>query len=282
MARFCNGCGTEFTADPEVTRAEPAADQTDPFASWYQREGPESGQGTDTNWQPTQTVQGRPDPAAGDPPSPYPPSPPFPPGPPPTPANRGNGGKGLFIAVAVVVVLAAGGGAYALAASLGKHPSAQPPPQPSSSATSGSSPQTPTPSAAPSLVAIAPGVTANAEPQVETVLSHYFHGINTHNYSEYASTLNAAELAAQPPSKFESGYSSTTDSGMTLTNLSGNGNGGLTATVSFTSHQSPAHSVDNSSCNAWTLNFYLVPDGTGNGYLIGPQPSGYRPTYSDC
>ena len=62
---------------------------------------------------------------------------------------------------------------------------------------------------------------------------------------------------------------------MTLTRLASNGGGGLIATVTFTSHQSPAQSVDHSACNAWTLNLYLVPQGTG--YLIGPAPSGYQP-----
>ena len=72
----------------------------------------------------------------------------------------------------------------------------------------------------------------------------------------------------------------TTDSAMTLTTLAGGGAGGLVATVTFTSHQSPAQSVDHSACNTWTLNFYLVPQATG--YLIGPAPSGYSPSYSDC
>jgi hypothetical protein len=123
-------------------------------------------------------------------------------------------------------------------------------------------------------------VTAGAAgPQVETLLSHYFRGINTHSYAEYSSTLTPENLAKQPESEFNSGYSSTTDSGMTLTSLSDNG-GGLTATVTFTSRQAPAQSVDRSACNAWTLNLYLVPQGSG--YLIGPAPSGYQPTYSDC
>jgi hypothetical protein len=130
-------------------------------------------------------------------------------------------------------------------------------------------------------VAISPDVQAGtAEPQVETLLSHYFNGINTHSYQEYASTLTAAQLANQPRSKFESGYSSTTDSAMTLTSLSDTGNGGLTATVTFTSRQSPSQSVDNSACNAWTLNLFLLPEGTG--YLIGPAPPGYQPNHSDC
>ena len=319
-ARFCGGCGAEFSdstdspdaqeapshdatsldLDPGVTRVEPPAAQTDPFASWYQQEAPPVRQGADTNWQPTQTVQATPTEAAGHFPPSYPPQvpppPPFSPGPPAPPPTRGSAGKGLFITVAVVVVLAAGGGAYALAASLGKHHNAQSPTQPTVSASTpatGTSPTvsssaapstaSPSPTASPtlSLVAISPDVQAGtAGPQVETLLSHYFHGINTHNYQEYASTLNAAQLAKQPQSQFESGYSSTTDSGMTLTSLSDSGNGGLTATVAFTSRQSPSQSVDKSSCNAWTLNLYLVPQGSG--YLIGPAPAGYQPNYSDC
>jgi hypothetical protein len=130
-------------------------------------------------------------------------------------------------------------------------------------------------------VAIGSGVTSSAaEPQVETLLSHYFHGINTRDYAEYASTLNPAQQAKQSQSKFSSGYSTTTDSAMTLTSLASDGAGGLVATVTFTSRQAPAQSVDNSACNDWTLNFYLVPQGTG--YLIGPAPSGYQPSHSDC
>ena len=319
-ARFCGGCGAEFgdpgadpdaqgppsheatrlDVDPGDTRVEPPAAQTDPFASWYQREAPAVRQETDSNWQPTRTVQAAPTQAAGHLPPSYPPQvpppPPFPSGPPASPPRRNSGGKGLFIAVAVVVVLAAGGGAYALATSLGKHPNAQSPTPPAASASTpaaGTSPATgssaapsttgssPTPSPTLSLVAISPDVQAGtAEPQVETLLSHYFNGINTHDYQEYASTLNAAQRANQPQSKFESGYSSTTDSAMTLTSLSDSGNGGLTATVTFTSRQSPAQSVDNSACNAWTLNLYLAPQGSG--YLIGPAPAGYQPNYSDC
>ena len=202
--------------------------------------------------------------------------------------------RGLFIAMAVIVVLAAGGGAYALATSLGKHSTAQPPTQPTVGASTpagGTSPSSgtsapastsasATPSPTLSLVAISPNVTASdAQTQVEPLLSHYFDGINTHNYTEYASTLTAQQQANEPQSAFDSGYSSTTDSAMMLTSLSNSG-GGLTATVTFTSHQSPAQSVDKSACNAWTLNLYLVPQGTG--YLIGPAPSGYQPTYSDC
>jgi hypothetical protein len=292
---------------PEVTQVEPPTAQPDPFASWYQKE-PQSAGNADGTWQPTQTVHATPTQGAGYPPSGFttanpfssanpvtPAGPPFPPPPSAGPPERG-GRRGLFIALAVVVVLAAGGGAYAIATTLGKHSSAQPPANPtvSTSASAGSptagtsqqaSPSasasaSSTPSPALSLVAISPGVTASAaEPQVETLLSHYFHGINSHSYAEYASTLNPEQQAKQSQAQFNSGYSSTADSGMTLTSLTDNGNG-LTATVRFTSHQAPAQSADNSTCNAWTLNLYLVPHGSS--YLIGPAPSGYQPTYSDC
>jgi hypothetical protein len=267
-------------------------------------------------WQPTQTVYAAPAGPAGFPPpapgsavppaQPYPAGPPYQPAPPfpPGPGPSGGGRRGLFIAVVVIVVLAAGGGAYALASSLGKNSAAAPPSQPSTGSTtpgggtaagstpaggsaSGGAPKqattpatSPTPSPSLSLVAIGQGVTSSAaEPQVETLLSHYFHGINSRDYAEYASTLNPAEQAKQSQSTFQSGYATTTDSGMTLTTLASNGTG-LVATVTFTSRQSPAQSVDHRACNAWTLNFYLVPQGTG--YLIGPAPAGYQPSHSDC
>jgi hypothetical protein len=307
---------TRMDVTPDVTRIEPPTATTDPFAGWYQQEPQAVRNDADPTWQPTQTVQTAPAQAAGygqsgftpanpfssanpivPPASPYPPPSPYPAGPPVGPPDRG-GKRALFIVLAVIVVLAAGGGAYALATTLGKHSTAQPPTQPTAggstsagSPTAGTSQQasspaasaspSPTPSPTLSLVSISPDVPASAaQPQVETLLSHYFHGINSHSYTEYAGTLNAEQRAKQSQSEFDSGYSSTTDSGMTLTGLSDSGNGGLTATVTFTSRQSPAQSVDKSACNAWTLNLYLGHQGSG--YLIGSAPSGYRPTYSDC
>jgi hypothetical protein len=316
--RFCSGCGaayadasgvpgtTDNPAGPDeqaapqpgptrtdmtaqAARADAPGDKPDPFASWYQplppaaaADGPGDG---NERWQPTQTVEAAPTRRAGYP-APLTPgapaAPPFPPVPPPGGPERG-GQKGLFIALAVVIVLAAGGGAYALATKLGQHTTAQPPAQPtvSASGTGSTTGASPAPSPGLSLVAVAPGVTSSAaQAQVETLLSRYFAGINSRDYAEYASTLNPARQAQQPRSVFDSGYATTTDSGMTLTSLTGDGGGGLTATVTFTSHQSAAQSIDKSSCNDWTLNFYLVPQGTG--YLIGPAAAGYQPDYSDC
>jgi hypothetical protein len=115
---------------------------------------------------------------------------------------------------------------------------------------------------------------------VETLLSHYFRGINNHDYTEYQTTLDPAERARQSASAFAAGYATTTDLGMTLTSLASESNGRLTATVTFTSHQAAAQSVDKSTCNNWTLNLYLVRQGSG--YLIGKAPAGYRPAHADC
>jgi hypothetical protein len=210
----------------------------------------------------------------------------------------------VWIVVAVIVLLAVGGGAFALVNATGSRPTALPhgraptvapsatvpPTQPAATqpaslqaSTSPSASPSPSPSASPSVspsvVSVAPGAKP-ASAQVEIVLSHYFQGINKHNYAEYASSQTTQGKADQPEASFDSGYATTADSRMTLTSLTPTGAGDLTATVTFTSRQSPADSVDQSACNAWTLNLYLVPNGTG--YLITPAPSDYEPSHTDC
>ena len=93
----------------------------------------------------------------------------------------------------------------------------------------------PPPGPSPSVVSVAPAVKSASAP-VEIVLSHYFQGINDHNYAEYASSQTAQGKVDQPRASFDSGYATTADSGMTLTSLTPTGDGDLTATV--TVHQS--------------------------------------------
>jgi hypothetical protein len=220
------------------------------------------------------------------------------------PAGQQGRKPTLWIVVTAIVLLAAGGGAFAIVRATRGQPTALPPghaptaasratvpsthpadTQPASlqASTSPSASASPSPSASPvvspSVVRVAAGLTS-ASASVEIVLSHYFQGINDHNYAEYASSQTAQGKADQPESSFDSGYATTTDSGMTLTALTPTGQGGLTATVTFSSRQSPSDSVDDSACNAWILNLYLVPNGAG--YLITPAPSGYEPSYTDC
>jgi hypothetical protein len=196
----------------------------------------------------------------------------------------------------VVLVLAVGGGAFALVSALTSHKTtAQPPSQPTSGApatpSSGGGSQTPTPSAsataspstpADTAVAVAPAAASNtAAPQVQSLLEHYFAAINAHDYAAYSSLLDAQMRGENSRSHFDSGYGTTHDSAETLTSITGTGGGVLAATVSFTSHQSPADSINNSSCTAWTITLYLEPQGGGS-YLIGAPPAGYQPSHQDC
>jgi hypothetical protein len=219
-------------------------------------------------------------------------------GPPPRRPRRGRVPT-LWILLAVIVPLAAGGGTFGLVKLASQHaagPAAAPastavttaptqpastqPVSPQASVSPSPSPSaSPSPSVSPSVVSVGPGV-ASAPPGVEVVLSHYFQGINDRDYAEYASSQTAQGKADQPESSFDAGFATTTDTGMTLTSLTPTGGGDLTATVAFTSQQSPSDSVDNSACNDWTLNLYLVQDGAG--YLITPAPPDYEPTYTDC
>jgi hypothetical protein len=213
----------------------------------------------------------------------------------PQPPSPRRGGSGLLIALVVVLVLAVGGGAFALVSSLtSRNNTAQPPAQPTTGApatpSSGGGSQTPSASAsgtspaapADTAVAVAPAAASNAAaPRVQTLLEHYFAAINTHDYAAYSSLLDAQMRGQNSRSQFDSGYATTHDSAETLTSISSTSGGVLAATVSFTSHQSPADSINNSSCTAWTINLYLEPQGDGS-YLIGAPPAGYRPSHQDC
>jgi hypothetical protein len=246
--------------------------------------------------QPTMTM------GPADPGIALPPEPTMPPN--QTPDGRPGRSRAPWIVVTVVVLLAAGGGAFALVRTTGGRQAAvspnrtptvalratAPPIRPAntppaslqastSPSASPTAPRSAPPSVLPSVVSVAPGVKAASAP-VEIVLSHYFQGINDHNYAEYASSQTAQGKAKQSKSSFDSGYATTADSGMTLKSLTPTGQGDLTATVAFTSRQSPSDSFYDSPCDAWILNLYLVPDGAG--YLITPAPSGYEPSHTYC
>jgi hypothetical protein len=234
-----------------------------------------------------------------------PPAQPAPGYPPPAavPGRRPGGRTTALVVVAVLVVLAAGGGAYAFARSH-RHPTASPPGSPvvttragtgtpvvqgstgpaaSASASPVASPSvsvTPSPTQT-GTVQIAPGAANDpAEPQVEAYLNRYFSAINTRNYSEYQSLLDAQEQQGDSRSTFDSGFATTTDSNEVLTGIDDTGGGSVTAHVSFTSHQSPANSVDGSACNNWQISLYLVPQGSS--YVMTAVPAGYHAVYTDC
>ncbi len=218
------------------------------------------------------------------------------------PPRSGRGGRktALIVAVAVVAVLAAGGGAFALVSAMKGHPTAGPSahatvtspsrlasstPAPSPAPSAASLTPSPTapanPSPSPTGVSIAPGVAANsATPAVQALLNRYFTAINTRNYTAYNSLLDAQLQASDTSSSFYSGYATTKDSAETLTSIADTGAGDLAATVSFTSHQNPADSINNSSCTMWTITLYLVPQGSS--YVITAPPSSYHSTHLNC
>ena len=257
-------------------------------------------------WEAADTVYARPAQAKANTPAYAPPSPPAPGYPPPAPPDPGrrDGGRGtaILVIVVILVVLGAGGGAYALTRSHGRT-TAQPPGNPTVTAQASTAPavQAPaspvvnasgSPTASPSAsvtpsptrtgtVQVAPGVTSDpAEPRVEAYLNRYFNSINTQNYSEYNSLLDAQGQQGDSRSNFDSGYATTKDSNEVLTGIEDTGGGSLTANVSFTSHQSPADSIDDSACDNWQISLYLVPQ--GNSYVATAVPPGYHAAHTIC
>jgi hypothetical protein len=316
--RFCAGCGAQFPAVQPIEERQPAAaplaveaTRIEPIpAAAYPPPEPaaDSWNTADTAFTappPTTPPQTTPPQTTGYGP-PAPPAAAFPP--PSTPAGprrRSGGGRTTaFIIAGILVALAAGGGAYALVSRSPGHATAPPPGRPavtvpasaaasivpsssSPTASASASPSTsPSASATPSptqtgTVRAAPGVAGNsAEPQVDAYLNRYFNSINTRNYSEYNSLLDAQKQQADSQSSFDSGFATTKDSNEVLTAIVGTGGGSLTANVTFTSRQSPADSIDQNACNNWQLSLYLVPQ--GNGYVMTAAPAGYQATYTDC
>jgi hypothetical protein len=208
------------------------------------------------------------------------------------PRRSGPRNKVIFVAVAVVIFLAAAGGAYALVAKHSHGSAAAPPTQSASIPATQSAPASPTaPTTAPPTsasasassgvtVAVAPAAASNAAaPQVTSFLNSYFTAINAHDYQAYDSLLDQ-QMQPYPQSSFDAGFGTTTDSAETLTSITDTGSGGEAASVTFTSHQQPTDSPDNSSCDHWSITLFLVPNGSG--YLDGPPPSGYHAAYQAC
>jgi hypothetical protein len=274
---------------PEATRLEPIPAATEPVEpAESRRDGPFDAMRSDlpadaTRVEPSATglvpaaAQAQ---ASGPGPGPGPGAPP--PAPVAPRQRSGGGKKATFIIVVVLVALAAGGGAYALVSRSHGHATAQPskPPHRYAHASAVRAPTSPTASASASpgtgpsasatpdptqsgTVQVAAGVASNpAEPQVEAFVNRYFNSINTRNYTEYTSLFDAQARQSNSQSSFDSGFATTKDSDVVLTGIEDTGDGSLAATVSFTSRQNPADSVDDSACNDWQISLYLMPQGS--------------------
>jgi hypothetical protein len=158
---------------------------------------------------------------------------------------------------------------------------ASPSDQGSSQPTTGPSDTSPSPSDT-NTVAVASG--ASSDPNASSVadfLGQYFAAINAHDYQSYLSLLSPQLQQGMTQAQFEKGYRSTADSNETLVGISTATDGDLAAEVTFTSHQYPADSPDQSeSCTDWDISLFLAQ--RGSGYLLDPPPSGYQASYQPC
>jgi hypothetical protein len=134
-----------------------------------------------------------------------------------------------------------------------------------------------------SQVEAAQSIAADSQtPQVLAFLDSYFTAINNHSYRDYRALLNPAAAQALTYPAFQNGYATTRDSAEKLHGISAAGNGDTVASVTFTSHQDAANSVDGSgqTCTRWDVLLYLQQD--GDGYLLGKSPPGYHAAYAAC
>jgi hypothetical protein len=92
----------------------------------------------------------------------------------------------------------------------------------------------------------------------------------------YSSLFVGRPLTA---AQFTDGYRTTRDSSAVLVGLIARA-GGLTATVTFQSHQEPAASPDHAQCVNWRITLFLRRIGAR--YRIGLPPAGYRATFRAC
>ncbi len=139
----------------------------------------------------------------------------------------------------------------------------------------------PSPSSASGVIVGAAASQDQNASSVATFLGQYFAAINAHDYQSYLSLLSPQLQQAMTQAQFDKGYQSTADSNETLVGISTASDGDLAAEVTFTSHQNPADSPDQSeSCTNWDISLFLAQGGSG--YVIDSAPSGYHASYQAC
>jgi hypothetical protein len=104
--------------------------------------------------------------------------------------------------------------------------------------------------------------------------------INDHDYRAYLHLFSPESRGALSGAGFQAGYGTTRDSAERLTELAATTPGRLAATVTFTSHQSPASSPAHAGCLRWNITVYLVR--RGGRYVIGNPPADYYAKDQPC
>jgi hypothetical protein len=297
---YCTHCGAEIrrAADPRLAAAQVrAADSEQPQRASAAPAGPGTGRATAPALAAAQPA--RPEPTPISLPSTWLADfdqRPEPVGTQPAalPAAAPAAGRTL-LAVAVVAVLIAAGTAAWMAGSsrpaAGRHPAdpaaggVSPRParqlaRPAQSASPRPSTSTlpPIPSSRRGIVSVSRALAQRADAQqVGGFLDSYFAAVNHREYLEYASLFDRWHHLTR--AEFDRGYRTTHDSSAVLVGLTSSKDT-LTATVTFTSHQSPAASPNHATCTNWRIVLYLRQ--SGGVYLIGPPPPGYHATYHGC
>jgi hypothetical protein len=208
------------------------------------------------------------------------------------PAAAPASGRNLLAEAVVAVLIAAGSAAWMAGSSRpqpGRHPAAasevsprssRQPARPARSASPrpSTSTLTPIPSSRRGIVSVSRALAQRADAQqVAGFLDSYFAAVNHREYLEYSSLFDRWHHLTR--AEFDRGYRTTHDSSAVLIGLTSSQDT-LTATVTFTSRQSPAAGPNHATCTNWRIVLYLRR--SGGVYLIGPPPTGYHATYHGC
>jgi hypothetical protein len=164
-------------------------------------------------------------------------------------ASRRRAPAAWIVVLVVVLAASAGGGAIALAHH-GPHRS------PSTVRTTTTAPL------APGLARVATGAVASdpLSGKVALTFETYFGGINSHEYQRAYSTFSAQYGSIQSESAFAAAHATSSNTGVTVTSITQNGDGSLTVDLAFTSHQAPNDGPNpGETCTNWTLAYLLDP-----------------------
>jgi hypothetical protein len=193
--------------------------------------------------------------------------------------HRREGHWLVLSAMLVVLIIAAG----AVLLELGHAGSASPPRRSAAASptTPAERPTSPVPTAPGPQVSVAPSAASSPyETVVLYFLASYFTAINDHDFADYLQLFGGPLRAQLSTATFSAGYGTTTDSAIRLTSIAVIGSGELVAQVSFVSHQQPSVSPTDSSCTAWVIALYLLPQ--SGSYLLQQPPAGYQASYTGC
>lgn len=129
------------------------------------------------------------------------------------------------------------------------------------------------------LVSLAPAAAQYSDADsIQPVITEYFQAINNRDYTKYLATQSPG--VALTPQQFQTGFRSTEDSSVIVTNIAIAPDGRPEADVTFTSQQQPQDGPNGESCTNWQVKMFL--DGNAGTYTIGALPADYSASYQPC